>query len=130
MRTIRLLLADDNAVFRHFVVSYLSGKAGFEVVATTGSGEEAIERTRELAPDVVLLDLDMPGIDGVEATRAITTLPNAPVVIILSMHDDLEHRVAARLAGAAGFVTKPMLRSKLVPCIFASLETAHHCSHA
>lgn len=130
MKTIRLLLADDNVVFRYFAASYLSGKTGIEVVATAGSGEEAIEQTRELSPDVVLLDLDMPGIDGVESARIITALPNAPAVIILSMHDDREHRDAARHAGAAGFVTKPMLRSELVPCIFASLEIAHHCSHA
>lgn len=130
MNTIRLLLADDNAVFRYFAASYLSGKAGLQVVATAGSGAEAIKRARELSPDVVLLDLDMPGMDGIQAARVITARPDAPPVIILSMHDDLEHREAARHAGAVGYVTKPNLRSELLPCILASLETAHHHSHA
>lgn len=139
MKTIRILLADDNAEFLLLVGEYLSGlkQHDFEVVAAARYGAEAIEQTLRLSPDVVLLDLAMPGINGIESTRRITAVANAPVVIILTLHGGLEYREATREAGAAGFVTKPTLRAELAPCILSCLEAARpphqpglkHCSH-
>ncbi len=123
MKTIRILLADDNAEFLSLVGDFLSGlkQHGFEVVAAATSGAEAIEQTFRLSPDVVLLDLAMPGINGIETARRITAEANSPAVIMLTLHGGLEYREAAREAGAVGFVAKQTMRAELTPCILSCL---------
>ena len=126
MKTIRTILVDDSPEFLSVVSEHLAAAGGFEIVATAAAGEEAVKLARELAPDLVLLDLMMPGMNGIEASRRITAAVKAPVVIILTLHDNQEYRQAARVAGADGFVTKSLLRTELVPCIFSCLKTRKH----
>lgn len=126
MKSIRTILVDDSPEFLSLVSEHLAAAGGFEIAATAGTGEEAVKLACELAPDLVLLDLMMPGMNGIEASRRITAAAKAPVVIILTLHDNQEYRQAASDAGAGGFVTKSLLRTELVPCIFSCLETRQH----
>ena len=106
MRNIRVLLVDDhdgfiNAAMRHFrKVDWL------EVAGTAGNGLEAIERSEALRPDVVLMDLAMPEMGGLQATRLIKTQDEPPYIVIASHFDDAEHREHAMRAGADNFVSK------------------------
>jgi len=101
----RVLLADDHQILRDGIRRRLE-EAGEEVVGEASNGEEAVTLARELSPDVVLMDLSMPVLDGVEATRRITAeVPDAKVVV-LTMHDDSSRTRAAIGAGAVGYLTK------------------------
>lgn len=122
MKFIRTILVDDSPEFLSVVSEHLAAAGGFEIAATATAGEEAVKLACELAPDLVLLDLMMPGMNGIEASRRITAGAKTPVVIILTLHDGNEYRQAASDAGADGFVTKSLLRTELVPCIFSCLN--------
>jgi DNA-binding NarL/FixJ family response regulator len=112
------LLVDDHAQFVDSLAQFLAVDARLEVVGRTGSGAAALERVAELSPDLVLIDLSMPDMDGLETTRRLKRLSNAPRVIILTLHDQSPYRAAARLAGADGFVSKSEFGTKLLPVIF------------
>ncbi len=129
MKTIRTILVDDRPEFLALACERLAAAGGFEFAGTATAGEEAVRLTCGLAPDLVLLDLMMPGMNGIEASRRITAVAKAPVVIILTLHDNQEYRQAARDAGADGFVTTSRLRTELVPCIFSCLKTRRHVSY-
>lgn len=104
---VRVVIIDDQAPFREAARLVVELADGFEVVAEAASGEEGVEQVQQHAPDLVLVDLAMPGIDGIEATRQIRALPNpARVVVLLSTYDPDEHRDRARAAGAYDFVAK------------------------
>lgn len=102
---LRVLLADDHQILREGIRRGLEA-AGEEVVGEASNGEEAVELARRHQPDVVLMDLSMPVVDGIEATRRITSeLPNVRV-LVLTMHDDPARTRAAISAGASGYLTK------------------------
>ena len=101
----KILLADDHQILREGVRRGLEG-AGETVVGEASNGEEAVEMARAERPDVVLMDLSMPVLDGIEATRQITTENPAVRVLVLSMHDDPTRTRAAIAAGASGYLTK------------------------
>ena len=103
--TIRVLLADDHRMLREGLRRSLS-EEGFEIVGEAENGEEAIRLASELRPEVVLMDVSMPELDGVEATRAIRQQPDAPQVIMLTMHADKEVLADAIRAGASGYLVK------------------------
>jgi DNA-binding NarL/FixJ family response regulator len=88
-----------------------------EVVGRGCSGAEAIELADRLKPDLVLLDYMMPGMDGPEVTRRWKSRPGGPRVVILTLHDDAEHRAAALAAGADGFLPKSSLITGLIPLL-------------
>lgn len=119
MQTIRVLLVDDSPAFVHEAAGFLSETPGFEVVGWTSSGLEALDIVGRLPVDLVLMDIAMPGMNGLEATRRIKKRPEAPKVVILTLHDGLEFRTAALTAEADGFVAKSDLSAKLVPCVHA-----------
>lgn len=103
---IRVLIVDDHEIVRRGLRSYLETEADFSVVGEAGSGEEAVRLSRELAPDVVLMDLVLPGIDGVEATRRVLAdRPGACVVVLTSYTDD-SRVIPALKAGARSYLLK------------------------
>jgi DNA-binding NarL/FixJ family response regulator len=103
---IRVLVADDHAVVRDGLSLVLSQLDGFEVVGEAATGDEAVRQAVILKPDVVLMDIQMPGLDGVEATRQITDLMPSVAVLMLSMYSDEATAVGAMRAGARGYLLK------------------------
>lgn len=105
-RTLRVLLADDHPVYRLGLRALLGSLDGFEVVGEAATGAEAVARTGDLQPDVVVMDLHMPELDGIEATKSIVrTDPNA-AVLVLTHSDEDQSLLDAVLAGARGYVLK------------------------
>lgn len=102
---IRLMLADDHRMLREGLRRSMTDE-GFHVVGEAGDGEEAVRLAAELQPDVILMDVSMPDVDGVEATRRIRDLLPDTRVIMLTMHPDQEVVAAALRAGAAGYLVK------------------------
>jgi two-component system response regulator NreC len=116
---IRVLICDDHALFREGLRAILREQPAFEVVGEARNGLEAVEQTRRLQPDVVLMDIDMPELSGLEATRRICESRIPGKVLILSLYDD-EDLVAGCLdAGAAGYVLKDGPSSQLLFAIEA-----------
>lgn len=122
MRPRRLVLVDDHALVRRGLASLLATEGRYEVVGEAGSGEQAIEIVQSLSPDVVLLDLSLPGIDGLETLRRLRRLPGCPRLLILSMHDE-SHIVAQALAdGADGYLLKDSMDDELFQAIESVLR--------
>ena len=103
---IRLVLVDDQALVRAGLQRILRPRDGFEVVGECADGAEAVAAAARLAPDVVVMDVRMRGVDGVEATRRLRAEPDGPPVLVLTTFDDDEVLSAALRAGASGFVLK------------------------
>jgi DNA-binding NarL/FixJ family response regulator len=114
---IRLIVVDDSAVFRRCLRSLLVTHSDMSVVAEAENGLTAIDAVGEHRPDIVLMDISMPVMNGIDATRAITSKHPAIRVIILSMHSDNGMRVAAREAGAARFLMKDCQSKGLIEVI-------------
>ncbi|MER5637883.1 response regulator transcription factor [Kitasatospora sp. NPDC002227] len=108
MKVIRLVLVDDQPLIRAGLAMVVADLPDIEVVGEAGNGAEAVRLVRELAPDVVVMDIRMPGMDGIEATQLIAAAPEAPHVIVLTTFDDDENVHNALRAGAAGFLVKDM----------------------
>jgi DNA-binding NarL/FixJ family response regulator len=114
---IRVFLADDHAVVREGLRLILEMEADICVVGEATDGREAVHRVRDLAPDVVLMDIAMPMLNGIEATRHITTCSPATQVVILSMYGTLEHISRALVAGARGYVIKESAGKEVVNAV-------------
>jgi DNA-binding NarL/FixJ family response regulator len=104
--TIRVLVTDDQPLIREALVALLTSVSDIEVVGSAGDGAAAVRLASRLAPDVVLMDIRMPVLDGVEATRQVRALPHPPAVVILTTFDLDEYVLAAVRAGASGFLLK------------------------
>jgi len=114
---ITVLIVDDHDMVRQGAIGYLEAQEDISVVAEAGNGNEAIEVVRELVPDVVLMDLVMPAMDGVEATRKIKDLsPRTQIIVLTSYHQD-EHIFPALQAGAISYLLKDIKASELVEAI-------------
>ncbi len=103
---VRVLIVDDQEPFRSAARMVVEMSDGFEVAGEAESGEEGVELASELDPDLVLMDVYLPGIDGLEATRQITAVDGAPRVLVMSTHESEEFAEAALAAGAIAFVPK------------------------
>jgi DNA-binding NarL/FixJ family response regulator len=114
---IRVLLADDQQLVRSGFRMILSADPGLEVVGEAGDGVEAVAAARELAPDVVLMDVRMPHVDGIEATRQLGTMAEPPRVLVLTTFDLDEYVFAALRAGASGFLLKDAPEAQLLAAI-------------
>ena len=111
---IRVLLADDHAVLRGGLRALLSLEPDMDVVGEVSTGEEAIERVRALRPHVVVMDLAMPGMGGMEATRQVTALDLGTRVLILTSHAEEEYLLPVLEAGASGYVQKTSADKDLI----------------
>ncbi|MEW6034229.1 MAG: response regulator transcription factor [Chloroflexota bacterium] len=115
----RILVVDDHPVVREGLRTMLSGEAGFQIVGEAGNGEEAIEKAQQLEPDVMLVDIRMPGMNGIEVTRRIKSERPTTAVIVLTMYDSEMYVVEAIRAGAAGYLVKDSSRDLLCHSIRA-----------
>jgi DNA-binding NarL/FixJ family response regulator len=115
--TLRILLVDDERLVRTGLRMILSGEPDLEVVGEASDGAEAIDLARELRPDVVLMDLRMPNVDGVTATKRITALDEAPAVLVLTTFDLDSDVYSALAAGASGFLLKDVPETQLLAAI-------------
>ena len=114
---IRILLADDHGIVRDGLRRIVEESGGIEVVAETADGREAIALAREHQPDVAVIDISMPGLDGLEVTSQLAHyLPTLPV-LILTMHEEDQYVVRAIQAGAKGYITKQSAPEQLVNAI-------------
>lgn len=120
MNPVRVLLVDDQALFREALATLLAIHDDIEVAGEAGNGEEALRRATELAPDVVLMDLRMPVLDGIAATRRLRVEQPAVQVIALTTFDDDEDVFAALRAGAVGYLLKDVSSARLVEAVLAA----------
>jgi DNA-binding NarL/FixJ family response regulator len=117
---VRVLVVDDQLPFRRAMTAVVEATVGFEVVGEAASGEESIEVADALRPHLVLMDVNLPGIDGLEATRLLRAAPDAPVVLLLSTYDAAEGEAFAAGSGAAGYVTKSELEPDRLIAVWAA----------
>jgi DNA-binding NarL/FixJ family response regulator len=115
---LRIVVAEDNPAFLRELTAFLSTE--FEVVATATDGRTAVECIARCQPDVVVMDLEMPVLNGLEATRELMQDPSKPAVVICSVETDPEIVDTAREAGALGYVFKPRMASDLIPAVKAA----------
>lgn len=121
-RQIRALIADDHEMARAGLRALLGGLDALQVVAEAANGEQAVNMAVRLRPELLLLDLRMPGTDGFGVIRRLTQFPPMPCVVIVTMHSDIEYLREAREAGAHGYVLKDASRSDLLASIDAALR--------
>jgi len=122
MAQIQVLLVDDSVEFLDSIARFLGLRTVLQVVGVANSGSAAIERAAVLKPDLVLMDLAMPGMNGLEATRQLKAGAAPPCVVIMTLHDNVEYRDAARAVSADGFISKSAIRSQLYPMIASLFE--------
>jgi DNA-binding NarL/FixJ family response regulator len=118
-QVIRVLLADDHALVREGTRRLLETESDVEVVAEAASGEEAVEATKRLHPDIAIMDIAMPGMGGIEATRAIKVSCPETAVLVLSAYDDEPYLMKLLEVGAAGFLLKSVHGQELISAIRA-----------
>jgi DNA-binding NarL/FixJ family response regulator len=116
---IRILIADDHALVREGIRALLSLSDDLEVVGDASDGQEAIEATRRLDPDVVLMDINMPGLGGLEATLAIRRENQRAKILVLTQYDDREYVARFLKSGAAGYILKRAAGAELVSAVRA-----------
>ena len=114
---VRILLADDHALFRAGLRALLESEPRWEVVGEAANGNEAVARARELKPDIVIMDLSMPGANGLEATRAMRALGLECRVLVLTVHAEEEYLVPVVEAGASGYLTKTSADTDLLEAL-------------
>ena len=119
MKPIRILLADDHKLLREGLRSLLERQHGFAVVAEASDGREALRLAEEHRPDVAVMDIAMPVLNGIDATKRIVETSAPTAVIILSMHDDESYIVRALNAGARGYLLKDSLKADLIGAVNA-----------
>ena len=121
---VEVLVVDDHAPFRRAAYAVLAATPGFEAVGQAASGAEALALAAALRPDLILLDVNMPSLDGVEASRLLTEADPGAVVVLISVDDDPVVREAHQCCGAAAFLRKQDLR----PCLLSELWAQHERS--
>src|SRR5918994_1662994 len=118
----RILIADDHALVREGLRTMLSGEVGIEVIAETNDGRQALNTCRDLKPDLVLMDVRMPVMDGLEATKRIKQEMPKTSVMMVTMHENPDYLFEAVKAGAAGYVLKDASGERLLSAVRRTLE--------
>ena len=119
MESTKLLLVDDHDVVRTGLRSFLETQPGFEVIAEAKNGLEALEKAREVRPDIVLMDITMPDMDGIEATQQLKALYPECQILVLTVHTDKQYFMKMLSVGASGYLTKQAAADELVAAIRA-----------
>lgn len=122
--TLRVLLADDHSVLRDGLAALLQTQDGMSVVAHARDGREAVRKATDVKPDVAIMDIVMPALDGIDATRLVRQCSPLTQVVILSMHSTSQHVFRALQAGAKGYVLKESAGAELVAAI-GSVHAGH-----
>src|SRR5437588_11166320 len=116
-KTIRVLIADDHRLFAQALEAILTGDGRIEIVGQERDGHEAVQLAEQLEPDVILMDIAMPGMDGFQATRVIKQTRPRSCILMLTGSDSRSDVDRARTAGAAGYVTKDRIAAELIDAI-------------
>ena len=119
---IGVILADDHPLMRQALRNVLEKQADFEIVAEADDGEEAVSLAAELVPDVVIMDISMPKLNGIEATRQIKAKNPEIIVLALTVHDDSEHILGILEAGATGYLTKGVFGNQVIQAIRSTVS--------
>ncbi len=130
MKPIRILLADDHVVMRGGLRLLLEREADFEVVGEAADGRETVELARKLEPDVIVMDVAMPNLNGIEATRQVVSAHPEIAIVVLSMHSDESYVLRALKAGARGYLLKDSAEGDLIRAIRAVQERKAYFSPA
>jgi DNA-binding NarL/FixJ family response regulator len=119
MNPIKILLADDHALIRTGMRNLLEGNKEFVVVGEAGDGEEVVKKARELKPDVIVIDISMPKLNGIEATRILKKARSETQILVLTMHENAEYAYQILKAGASGYVLKNAGKEEITTAIYA-----------
>src|SRR5215470_11253879 len=122
---IRILVADDVVEWRVGIRSILKARPEWQVIGEAGDGMEAVQRTAELRPDIVLLDIGMPLLNGIEAAQRIRQVSPSSRIIFVTQNDGRESMTAALAAGAEGYVLKASAARDLLPAIETAMRDGH-----
>ena len=126
---IRIVIAEDHTILREGLHSLLSPQAGFEIVGEAADGLDAIAQVRRLKPDLVLMDLSMPKMNGIDAIREITRRDPGMKVVALTVHETEEYVRAALQAGASGYVLKDASSAELIEAIRRVIDGHRYLAH-
>jgi DNA-binding NarL/FixJ family response regulator len=122
----RVLVADDHNLFRYGIKAMLANAEGFEVVGEAATGEEVVEKVAQTRPDIVLMDIQMPGVNGIEATRRVLERDPSIGVVVVTMFEDDDSVFAAMRAGARGYVLKGADAEEVLKVVGAVAEGEAH----
>jgi DNA-binding NarL/FixJ family response regulator len=128
MSKTKILVVDDHEVVRKGICALLSTEPDFEVICDVADGFQAVEKAQELGPDIVVLDISMPGIDGLETARRICKVVPDSEIVFLSQHDSAEMVRQALRNGGRGYVVKSDIAQELIHAIRAALRKQRHVS--
>jgi DNA-binding NarL/FixJ family response regulator len=123
MTAFRILLVDNSPDFLRSAARFLASDPQVVIVGQAESGHDALNRIARLHPDLVLIDISMPHMNGLEATRFIKARPDAPRVVVLTNYDTVDYRAAATAAGADGFIAKSEFSTQVFPLLYELLDT-------
>ncbi len=122
MQRLRVLLADDHALFREGLAGIINGQADMEVIAEANDGLEAFIKAQELKPDLILMDVQMPGMDGLEATRQIKQILPGTTIVVLTVRDDDEKLFEALKNGAQGYLLKDIRSPEMLSMLRSAMR--------